>query len=596
MSPRRVAATLLAFSSRTRIAAVAAAILLVSASEIFGIGMVLPIIQLVSDPGLVNQNGYLARAYALSGLATPQSFTQALILVAIAIFLGKNVLQWLTVVLQGRFANGCGAAMATHLMRSYFRAPYADHLGRDGSATVSLVHEVINTCYSTGVMAALLFLTELMVVLSLLILLAAVEPMATAVAGLSLGVVTIGFYMAMRGRLNRLGAGHLKAAMDSMRTLRDSLTLFKETRVQGREDEMLARFQEARNRLADFQTRSAAMAVLPRAVVETTAVVALLVVVLVALMDGRPGPQLMSVLGLFAVVSFRLLPSVNRLLHFANQMRTVREPLRLLLGELVKLPPPLPPTAAGHGIGPLGDIHLGDVHYTYPGAAKPSLNGISLVVPAFHSVALVGSSGAGKSTLVDLMLGLLQPGAGSIEVGGRNLADLMPEFRSRIGYVPQTINLVNDTLRRNIAFALPGHAIDEDRLRAAVTMAYLDDVVNALPKGLDTMVGDQGVRLSGGQRQRIGIARAVYHEPELLILDEATSALDVATEQEVVAAVNALSGRKTIVIVAHRLSTVRHCDSIVLLDHGRVVDQGSYDELAERCEQFETMLSLAGLR
>ena len=303
---------------------------------------------------------------------------------------------------------------------------------------------------------------------------------------------------------------------------------------------------------------------------ELLAIVGLTTLVLTMLAQGREMPAIVSMLGLFAAASFRLMPSINRTLvavqsfHYGLPAITTLH-RELHSGALV--------AASSEPLAPLSaSIEAVNLTYTYPGAASPALTGVSLVVRKGEAVGLIGPSGCGKSTLVDVILGLLTPDAGAVLVDGVDIQQHLRGWQNQIGYVPQSVYLTDDTFTRNIAFGLPDDRIDPGAVRRAVEAAQLQDLVDSLPDGLDTLVGERGVRLSGGQRQRIGIARALYHDPAVIVLDEATSALDTVTEHGVMQAVQALQGRKTVLIVAHRLSTVEYCDRVHRLTHGRVVD------------------------
>jgi ABC-type multidrug transport system fused ATPase/permease subunit len=293
--------------------------------------------------------------------------------------------------------------------------------------------------------------------------------------------------------------------------------------------------------------------------------------------------DIVPVVGLFAAAAFRLLPSMNRVLTALHGLRYGLPVIDMLHAELTR---PLVADEAGDagaaGAGFSRGIRIDALSYRYPGAPAAALDRLTLDIRAGETLGIVGSSGSGKSTLVDLLLGLLTPESGRIEADGRDIRDDLRGWRSQIGYVPQSIYLTDDTLRRNIAFGIPDDRIDDAAVARALAFAQLDGFVAAQPEGVHSFVGERGVRLSGGQRQRIGIARALYHDPPILVLDEATSALDVATEAEVMKAVAALQGRKTIVIVAHRLSTVEQCDRLCRLESGRAVQTGSPAEVLDQ--------------
>jgi ATP-binding cassette subfamily C protein len=234
-------------------------------------------------------------------------------------------------------------------------------------------------------------------------------------------------------------------------------------------------------------------------------------------------------------------------------------------------------------------IELKDVYYQYPHAKNPVPNGISLIIPKQYSVGLVGPSGAGKTTIIDVIVGLLMPTQGEVLIDGKGVKDNLLHWQRMIGYIPQNIYLSDDTIRRNVAFGLKNEEIDEEQVWSVLISAQLEKFVNSLPKGLDTFIGERGVRLSGGQRQRIGIARSLYHNPEVLVMDEGTASLDNETEWEIMQAVKNLSGRKTLIIVAHRLGTVKNCNQLYFIRNGEVVDYGTYDELIDTCMEFRTM-------
>jgi ATP-binding cassette, subfamily B, bacterial PglK len=290
---------------------------------------------------------------------------------------------------------------------------------------------------------------------------------------------------------------------------------------------------------------------------------------------GRAVDTPLPTLGLFAAAAFRLMPSINRILNAGQSLRfglPVINTLHSELREFEVLPAPV-----RRPLEPFAEtIELADVTYTYPNAIRPALHAVSLMIRRGDCVGFVGTSGAGKSTLVDILLGLLAPSGGSVRIDGEDVQKSMRNWQDQLGYVPQSIYLTDDTLARNVAFGLADAQIDTEAVWRALGAAQLAEFVRSLPDGLQTTVGERGIRLSGGQRQRIGIARALYHDPAVLVLDEATSSLDGATERGVMEAVSALTGSKTIIIVAHRLSTVAHCTKLFRLERGLITDQGDY--------------------
>ena len=307
----------------------------------------------------------------------------------------------------------------------------------------------------------------------------------------------------------------------------------------------------------------------PRLWLELLAVSGLALLVLVMLGQGRPIADLLPTLGLFAAAAFRIMPSATRVLWALQGIRYGRACIDTLYREIASLSGPvsrrglpLPPMSVG--------LAARGLCFRYPDSETDVLTKVDIDIPKGNSIGFVGGSGSGKSSLVDILLGLLPPSSGQVIVDGRDIADDLRGWQDQIGYVPQMIYLTDDTLRRNVAFGIPDGQVDDAAVLRAVRAAQLEEFVNSLPEGLDTLVGERGVRLSGGQRQRIGIARALYHDPEVLVLDEATSALDNETEAGVMESVNAMHGKKTLIIVAHRLSTVAHCDYIYRVEAGSI--------------------------
>jgi ATP-binding cassette subfamily C protein len=380
---------------------------------------------------------------------------------------------------------------------------------------------------------------------------------------------------------------------DILQTLQQSLGGVKEVKVIGRESFFLSQFDDRMAAAARLRSRYVAVAAALRMGVETTFVCGLLAVSL--LLTLRGGANALPLLGLFAYAGFRVIPASNRIMLYVAQLRYSRAWIHDLRADLTALPTPAIDDAAE--VEPIRftrAVALERVSYSYDGEPEPVLVDVSLTIAKGESIGVVGPSGAGKSTLIDLLLGLLEPTAGRITVDGRDIVTAMRSWRRHIGYVPQEPFILDDTVRRNVAFGLADAEIDDRRVQAALTRAQLSDVVAGLPHGLDTMLGERGTRLSGGQRQRVAIARALYHEPEVLVFDEATSALDTPTERELIAALEALRGVKTLVVIAHRLTTVRRCDRLALLRDGRLAAVGPYDDLIARDPGFRQMATTTG--
>jgi ATP-binding cassette subfamily C protein len=371
----------------------------------------------------------------------------------------------------------------------------------------------------------------------------------------------------------------------------------KEAKVLGREEHFLTGYEASGKRYARSTLVFALLTAVPRLVIEALAVAAMLIVTMIVILRGGNIADTLPVLGLFAVAAARLIPSVNRMLATTSTVRfhaPIVESIAPLLRadasrqarEVSALPQaPLEPDTSFSG-----QVDFRDVWFQYEGTAEWALKGVSLAIPKGRSTALVGPSGAGKSTVVDMILGLLHPQRGSVLLDERDLESVMAGWRAMIGYVPQTSYLLDDTVRRNVAFGVPDADINDTRVWDALRAASLEEKILELPGSLDAPIGERGARLSGGERQRIGIARALYHDPEVIIFDEATSNLDATTEQAISRALAALSGRKTLVFIAHRLSTVQHCDQVVFMNNGSVAAIGAFTTLVERNKDFADLV------
>jgi ABC-type multidrug transport system fused ATPase/permease subunit len=356
----------------------------------------------------------------------------------------------------------------------------------------------------------------------------------------------------------------------SIQHIQQGLGGVKDVKLLGREAYLVSQFQVHAVGSAHAARSQTTLQALPRLWLELLAVGGLTALIAIMIGQGKATQDMLPVVALFAAAAFRFLPSVNRVLGAVQGIRYQRPVVDALHGEIQLMSGDVD-TAGALPVSFDETLALEGVSFRYPGAEAWALRDVSLTIERGTSVGFVGTSGAGKSTLVDVVLGLLNPDTGAVKIDGRDIRSNLRGWQDQIGYVPQSIFLTDDTLRRNVAFGIPDEQIDESAIEYAVASAQLDSFVKALPDGLDTVVGERGTRLSGGQLQRIGIARALYHNPGVLVMDEATSALDTETERGVMEAVRALRGEKTLLVVAHRTSTVEHCDYVFRLEQGALV-------------------------
>jgi ABC-type multidrug transport system fused ATPase/permease subunit len=425
---------------------------------------------------------------------------------------------------------------------------------------------------------SMVLFSESLVLLGLCTLLLVVEPLGSIIVFFILAATAWSFQLLTRKHITRWGRERQRHEGMRIQHLQQGLGGAKDVKLLGRETEFLEQYREHNAQSAHFGQLNGTLQQLPKLWLELLAVTGIALLVIGMLARGSDISSIVPTIGVFGIAAFRLMPSVSRILAAVHSLRyglpiinTLHEELNLPVDRQT-LQKTLNSSTLQH------EIRLTDVSFAYTDSA-PALNSLSIVIKKGETVGFIGPSGSGKSTLVDIILGLLSPSSGKVTMDGQDIQQNPRAWQDQIGYVPQSIYLTDDTLRRNVAFGLSNEQIDDKGVQRAIHAAQLEEFVVSLPEGLETIVGERGIRLSGGQRQRIGIARAHYHNPVVLVLDEATSSLDSATEHDVMQAVRDMQGTKTIIIVAHRLSTVAHCDRLYRLERGRVVQVGRPDDL-----------------
>ncbi len=538
--------------------------------ETLGVGVVIPALGLLTQ-GAAAQN-YPAIKSVLQALGNPsqQALVTGGMLVLVAVYSIKTLFVALLVWQQTRFVYGVQAQLSQRLFTIYLRQPYTFHLQHNSAHLIRNVINEVGMFAGGGVMSCVTLLTESMVLLGLCALLLIVEPLGALVTFCVLGSAAWGFNRLTRSRVARWGRARQHHEGLRIQRLQEGLGGAKDVKILGRESEFLAQYRLHNVQSARMGELQTTLQQFPRLWLELLAVSGLAIVVISMLAQGRAIDAVLPTLGMFAAAAFRLMPSVNRMLGAVQGLRYCLPVVDMLYKEVHLAD--LQAIIVREHFNPFQhELRLSQINYTYAGATQSVLQDISLTIHRGESIGFVGASGAGKSTLVDILLGLLTPDVGEVIVDGKNIKLDLRNWQDQIGYVPQSIFLTDDTLRRNVAFGLSNEQIDDDAVKRAIEAAQLGQFVIDLPEGLETLVGERGIRLSGGQRQRIGIARALYHDPAVLVLDEATSSLDIATEHDVMEAVRALQGAKTILIVTHRLSTIEQCDRQYRLEHGSVI-------------------------
>ncbi|MFB2839403.1 ABC transporter ATP-binding protein [Floridanema evergladense] len=575
------------------------AFLTVSLMDALGIGLVGPFMGLATNPTLIYKNVFLANTYRALELKSTSQFIGLLGLIIIIIFYLKSFFYYQIQRYVFHFCFTQQVKLRLRLLHTYLFLPYTFHLKTNSANLIqNIINESQNFSYSVAI-PLLGSISNLFVLVVLVLLLLKTDFAATVtVIGILLGTY-LPFHL-FRHKIVRWGKEGVDANTEMLRIVNHAIGGLKETRVIGCEEYFENQLNSQVNRFARVATLFHVFQILPRITIEALLITFVVGLVSVSLLFEQRSQDLVSVLGIFAIASIRLLPSASQLMSNMGVLRNFKPTLERLYMDLkeIEKPEAVNYLKISQGFIPskgmkferqkpiktmpmsfTDKIFIDRINYTYPESASKSLTDVSLTLKKGESIALIGKSGAGKTTLVDVFLGLLIPQSGDIQVDGASVYNSLRSWQNLIGYIPQTIFLTDDTIERNIAFGVPDDQIDRERLNKAIRSAQLADLIAQLPEGTQTMVGEHGVRLSGGQRQRIGIARALYHEREILVLDEATSALDNETENLISKAIQDLSGTKTMIIIAHRLTTVEHCDRIYEMQKGQIIKCGSYQEV-----------------
>ncbi len=561
--------------------------------DTLGVAAMLPLMQLFTAGG--GEQGAAVTAIGdVIGSHDPQTLIPVVAGLIVVAFVGKSVatvaFRWW---LLGRTTRVSAVASAA-LLRRYVLSPFSAHRMRDLPEIYRVINEA--TLQSSGVLLGVVgMVSDLLLLAAIVVVLAVASPGVMLLAGAMFGVVVWATQRSMRPFQSRIGDVVAETGLQAWSLLIPALNGFREARLTSTAGALAQRFRAIRQRQARAQRQLLILSELPRYLLEICFVAAIGILGFVLFSRNTPAEAL-GILAVFAAASLRALPTLNRVTATLAIIRANRIGLDLVLDardDLESAPQHVEIPVSSHRFA--GDIEVRDVAFRFADADTDTLRGVTTTIPENTTVAFVGSSGAGKSTLLDLVLGLLEPTHGSIRCGGRSISDDLAGWYAGLGVVPQDVFLTNDTVAANIAYGVSEPDIDRERVAQVVAMAQLDQLVADLPAGLDTAVGERGLRLSGGQRQRLGLARALYRQPSVLVLDEATSALDNLTEHKIARTLRDLHGSMTIVIVAHRLSTVRDADRIVFMSEGRIATEGTFAEVRRTDVDFARLVELGDL-
>jgi ATP-binding cassette, subfamily B, bacterial PglK len=551
--------------------------------ETAGIGLIVPFVGIVTNPNMIQEQAILSYVYEGLNFSSTKAFILFGVVVLLTVYIVKNAYLLFFYNMQYRVIFNQRVKLSSRMLKEYLTKPYTFHLQRNSAELLRNVNVEVVKVFTGIVLSSFQLLTEILVIMSILSLLTITAPLATLASGILLGGSVFVFFKIFRNKITHLGKEEQRVNRELIKWVNQGLGASKEVKVSGKDSYFVNMYDKQSEIMAKNSIYKSMLDQVPRLFIETLLVSVVLITMIIMVFQGTDMGTLVATMSLFAMAAFRLMPSINRIVAMLSTIRFSQPALTVVYNDLIK---------DNRGKNPMQEeaiielkpvevnsgekifrhsIKLENVFFRYPNQEEYSIKNLSLTIPIGNSVAFVGTSGAGKTTIIDNILGLLEPEKGRVFVDGKELNELLPIWKNKIGYIPQTIFLSDDTIRKNVAFGIADKDMDEKAVQKAIEDAQLKDFIDTLPEGLDTVVGERGVRLSGGQRQRIGIARALYHNPEIIFLDEATSALDNETEKEIMRSIDGLKGEKTLIIIAHRLSTIENCDIVFKVDKGKLL-------------------------
>ena len=549
--------------------------------ETLGVGMLLPVVEAIMYPEAVMENEMAAKVAGILHIRTSRQMIIIMLGTLIALYVIKNIYLLFQIYMQNTFVTRNRNRMISRVMREFLNRPYEDYLGADIPTVFRLTDSDIPNAFQL-ILVLIQMVTEVVVAVSLCIVLVVKSPAMSLFVFVVLLGMTLIITKVLKPRLNKIGHKNQNIQSRIAKWRIQSIYGLKDVKVLHREEFFVRNYYESGAVGANVARNYAVLNNTPRLMIETIFMAAMLLYIMLYILRGGDISVLIPHLSAFAMAAIRVLPATNRINTYLSEIAYAQPCLDYLydnLNENMKMDVNGSVTGLTNEKKPeLPKLELQDkivmdhITYAYPNTTKNIFTDAHMEVKKGQSVGMMGPSGAGKSTIVDILLGLLHVQSGTITCDGMNIFDNYPSWLAKIGYIPQSIYLIDESIRDNIAFGIDADRIDDNRIWEVLKEAQLKEFVEELPEGLDTTIGDRGVRISGGQRQRLGIARALYHNPEILVFDEATSALDTDTEKAVMDAINSFHGRKTMVIIAHRLNTIAKCDVIYKVEDEKITE------------------------
>ena len=554
--------------------------------DMIGVASIIPFITILTNPEIVETNFFFKKLYEILksyGVKNLQDFFFAIGLIVFVILVFSIIFKAITIFVQLRFIEVSNYKISKKLAEGYLHQPYSWYLNNHSAELGKSILLEVSNVVANGVYAMMELLTKAMVAVALIILIMIINLKLALIIGLSLGISYGIVFIFVRNYLTGIGTELFKNNQKRFMSISEAFGAIKEIKIRGLENIYIQRYIGPAKIFAELQTKATAIGQLPRYLLEVVAFGGIILVILYLMNFSGNLNNSLPILSAYVFAGYRLMPALQQIYNSLTQLTHVRPALDKLYFDLKSLKT-FNLNQEQKILSFNKEIKLKNVHYNYPNSSKTTLKNINLVIPNKKTIGIVGVTGSGKTTIVDIILGLLEIKNGTLEVDDEFITnENLRSWQQSIGYVPQNIFLSDDTIVANIAFGVDPKNVNQETIERVSKIANLHNfVLKELPKQYQTTIGERGVRLSGGQRQRIGIARALYHNPKLLILDEATSALDNQTEKAVMEAVNNLNEDITIILIAHRLNTVKSCDIIFKIEKGQIVEQGTYDEVINK--------------